>query len=107
MKDNKENTGQTGSFGELGIAPAILGVLANLQYVHPTPIQAQAIPAAIGGKDVVGIAQTGTGKTLAFGVPVIQQLLQKESGALVIVPTRELALQVEETFMKVGAPTRY
>ncbi len=100
----KENTGNINSFAELGIAPAILGVLAKLQYEQPTPIQSQAIPAAVGGKDVVGIAQTGTGKTLAFGIPVIQQLLQKESGALVVVPTRELALQVEEVFIKVGRP---
>lgn len=92
------------SFRNLGIAPSILSVLDRLLYTTPTPIQREAILPAIDGKDVVGIAQTGTGKTLAFGIPVIQQLLAKEGRALVVAPTRELALQIEETFQKVGTP---
>ncbi len=92
------------SFRNLGIAPAILNVLEKLSFTAPTPIQHQAIVPGIAGKDIVGIAQTGTGKTLAFGVPVIQRLLAQGGRALVVVPTRELALQVEETFRKVGAP---
>ncbi|MBP7831854.1 MAG: DEAD/DEAH box helicase [Candidatus Pacebacteria bacterium] len=92
------------TFGNLGIAPNILTVLTNIAYTSPTPIQQQAIGPAIEGKDIVGIAQTGTGKTLAFGVPVIQKMLGGEGTTLILVPTRELAIQVEETFTKVGRP---
>ena len=66
-------------------------------FTTPTPIQQKAIPIAIEGKDVIGIAQTGTGKTIAFGIPMIQRLAQKKGRGLVLVPTRELALQVNET----------
>ena len=92
----------TASFSGLGIAPAILAVVDKLGYTMPTPIQHQAIPLAIEGKDVIGIAQTGTGKTLAFGVPTIQRILASGTKALVLLPTRELAIQVEETFQIVG-----
>lgn len=90
-------------FYGLGIAPGILQVLAKLNFKVPTPIQEQAIPIAVEGKDLVGIAQTGTGKTLAFGIPLIQHVLHGTGLGLVIVPTRELALQIDETFRKVGA----
>ncbi len=89
-------------FYGLGIAPAILNVLSKLNFVEPTPIQAQAIPIAIEGKDVMGIAQTGTGKTLAFGIPVIQSVLKDNGLSLIIAPTRELAQQIDETLVKVG-----
>src|SRR3989338_9130401 len=92
------------TFDGLGIAPAIRDVLARLKYTTPTPIQHQSIPMAIEGKDVIGVAQTGTGKTLAFCIPMIQRLAQGEGRGLVLVPTRELALQVEETLRKVGGP---
>lgn len=90
------------SFSDLGIAPKLLDSLARLQYVVPTPIQQQAIPTAIEGKDLIGIAQTGTGKTLAFGVPMIQRLARVKGRGLVVLPTRELALQVEEALQRVG-----
>ncbi|MBI5221248.1 MAG: DEAD/DEAH box helicase [Candidatus Magasanikbacteria bacterium] len=90
------------NFGELGLAPKLLSVLETNGFIHPTPIQQQAIPFALQGKDVVGIAQTGTGKTLAFGLPMIQILSRNKGQGLVLVPTRELALQVEETLQKVG-----
>lgn len=89
-------------FYGLGIAPKLLQILDRLQYKVPTPIQVKSIPIALEGKDVVGIAQTGTGKTLAFGIPLIQQLAQRKGIGLVILPTRELALQVEETLQKLG-----
>ncbi len=89
-------------FYGLGIAPKLLEILQRAHYVTPTPIQHQSIPIAIQGKDIIGIAQTGTGKTLAFGVPLIQRLAQVKGKGLVILPTRELALQVEETFQKIG-----
>lgn len=93
------------TFDNLGIAPKLLEILQNLKFVHPTPIQEQSIPIAIEGKDLMGIAQTGTGKTLAFGVPMIQRLAQSKGKmkGLIILPTRELALQVEETLRKVGS----
>lgn len=95
---------ETPSFHGLGIAPNILDILHTLRFVEPTPIQAQAIPSAIEGKDVIGVAQTGTGKTLAFGIPILQRLLASEGRGLILLPTRELALQVEETLAKIGKP---
>ncbi len=92
---------QNGFFG-LGIAPVILEKLNKLGFHTPTPIQQKGIPIAMEGKDVIGIAQTGTGKTLAFSLPVIQKLLNKPGRALVLVPTRELAMQVNETVLKFG-----
>ena len=88
------------SFYGLGIAPAFLDVIDRIGFTVPTPIQLKAIPIAMEGKDVIGIAQTGTGKTLAFGLPMIQRLQQSGGRGLVIVPTRELAIQVEETLLK-------
>lgn len=90
------------SFHGLGIAPGLLDILHRHRFVVPTPIQRQAIPVAIQGKDIVGIAQTGTGKTLAFGIPMIQRLSQMKGKGLVVLPTRELALQVDEMLKKVG-----
>jgi len=87
------------SFYGLGIAPQFLEVLERLKFHTPTPIQEKAIPLAIQGQDVIGIAQTGTGKTLAFGIPMIQRLAQKGGRGLVLVPTRELAAQVHESLV--------
>lgn len=96
--ENNHNT-----FYGLGIAPKIIEILTRLKFKVPTPIQYKAIPIAIEGKDVVGIAQTGTGKTMAFGVPMMQRMLQGFDRGLVMVPTRELALQVEEALFKIGS----
>ena len=90
------------TFYGMGIAPKLLEILARLKFTVPTPIQERAIPVAIEGKDLIGIAQTGTGKTLAFGIPMIQHIAQKKSCGLVILPTRELALQVDEALRQVG-----
>ncbi len=90
------------SFEGLGIAPKLLEILNKNNFTVPTPIQHQAIPTAIEGKDVMGIAQTGTGKTMAFGIPMIQRLAQLKGRGLVILPTRELALQVDESLQKLG-----
>ncbi|MFA6431291.1 MAG: DEAD/DEAH box helicase [Candidatus Margulisiibacteriota bacterium] len=90
------------SFYGLGIAPNIIEILDRMRFKTPTPIQLKAIPIAIEGKDIIGVAQTGTGKTLAFGIPMIQRLVQQRGRGLILVPTRELALQVEETIHKVG-----
>ena len=89
-------------FHGLGIAPKFLEILGKNNYVTPTPIQTQSIPVAIQGKDVIGIAQTGTGKTLAFGIPMLQNLVTNKGKGLVLVPTRELAIQVDESIQKIG-----
>jgi len=93
---------QTQGFGGLGIVPKLLQILGRVGYHIPTPIQHKSIPVANEGKDVLGVAQTGTGKTLAFAVPMIQRLAQGKGIGLVLAPTRELAIQIEETFQKVG-----
>src|SRR3990170_4711900 len=98
---NSSNTDS--GFSDLGIAPSLFEALTYMKYTVPTPIKRQAIPVAIQGKDVVGIAQTGTGKTLAFGIPMIQRLAQVKGKGLAILPTRELALQVDEELMKLGS----
>src|SRR3989344_4574092 len=90
-------------FADLGIQENILSVLNQLNFKIPTPIQHKAIPVAIEGKDIVGIAQTGTGKSLAFGIPLIQRLMKLPSSrGLIILPTRELASQINETLQKIG-----
>jgi ATP-dependent RNA helicase RhlE len=97
----------TPSFNELGLAPEILRAVADAGYTVPTPIQAQAIPTILAGKDVMGGAQTGTGKTAGFTLPILQKLLPLANAspsparhpvrALILTPTRELAIQVEES----------
>lgn len=92
------------SFYGLGIAPKILDILERIKFKAPTPIQFKAIPIAIEGKDVIGIAQTGTGKTHAFAIPMVQRLAQKEGSGLVLAPTRELAIQIDEAFQSLAYP---
>ncbi|HRZ87393.1 MAG TPA: DEAD/DEAH box helicase, partial [bacterium] len=98
MEDQSKQ--QHASFYHLGIAPKILEAIERMKFTVPTPIQHKSIPPGIEGKDIIGVAQTGTGKTLAFGVPIIQRLAQGRERALILVPTRELALQIDETFQK-------
>ncbi|MFO0069905.1 MAG: DEAD/DEAH box helicase, partial [Alphaproteobacteria bacterium] len=83
------------NFNALGLRPELLSTLAQMNFTIPTPIQAAAIPPALEGRDVLGTAQTGTGKTGAFGIPLIMRLLNNPRDlALVMTPTRELAVQV-------------
>jgi len=98
MSSNSRLTG----FSGLGIAPGLLNAIARLKFTEPTPIQRRSIPVGLEGKDLIAIAQTGTGKTLAFGIPIIQRMAQIKGRALVIVPTRELAVQVDEALQGVG-----
>lgn len=98
---NTENSEEP-SFHQLGLDPPILKVLDQLKFHTPTPIQAQAIPDGIKGEDIIGVAQTGTGKTMAFGLPIIQRLIRHGGKGLIILPTRELAMQVEEALHKIG-----
>lgn len=88
-------------FSALGVSSGRVEVLSRQKIVEPTPIQEQAIPVALTGRDVMGLAQTGTGKTLAFGLPIAENLRRGES-ALVLAPTRELAYQICETLDLLG-----
>ncbi len=92
----------TDSFHNLGISHEILTILDQLHFKTPTPIQHQSIPAGLAGKDIIGIAQTGTGKTLAFGIPMVQRLQTIAGRGLILLPTRELALQVNEMIQKIA-----
>lgn len=98
-----EQINQTG-FPALGLPPSLLETLDRLGFVTPTPIQENAIPVALTGRDVIGIAQTGTGKTLAFGLPTLARLRPGQM-ALVIAPTRELAQQIDDTLRALGTTT--
>ncbi|HEY4361041.1 MAG TPA: DEAD/DEAH box helicase [Bryobacteraceae bacterium] len=101
------------SFSELTLSPTLKSNLAKHNFTKPTPVQAQAIEPALAGRDLVATAQTGTGKTLAFVLPLIERLSQQiaktpqQSGirAVIMSPTRELALQIEATFLKLAAGT--
>ena len=92
------------TFHDLDIPPQIVEILDRLGFSYPSFIQAKTIPLAIKGKDIVGIAQTGTGKTLAFGIPMLAQLSQSQGRGLILAPTRELAQQIHESFKKIGTP---
>jgi len=94
----------TQSFYGLGIAPKILDILERMKFKTPTPIQLKAIPLALEGKDIIGIAQTGTGKTHSFAIPMIQILAQKKGIGLILAPTRELAIQIDEAFQIIARP---
>jgi superfamily II DNA/RNA helicase len=98
------------SFSSLGLIDQLTRTLATLGYTSPTPVQSQAIPAVLAGRDVMAAAQTGTGKTAGFALPLLQRLTMEGSGlvpnsarALVLVPTRELAEQVHDSFKAYGA----
>lgn len=94
------------TFKDLNIIPSIMGRLSKANYTNPTPIQEQAIPAVLAGRDLLGCAQTGTGKTAAFSVPIIQLLSERSKGqgsksarhirSLILTPTRELAIQIAD-----------
>jgi ATP-dependent RNA helicase RhlE len=101
------------SFSKLGLTPSLCLPLARLGYEQPTPIQAQAIPAVLTGTDLLARAQTGTGKTAAFGLPMIERIVARRYGGrprllrgLVLVPTRELAAQVHRSLCTYGAPAQ-
>ena len=101
------------TFKDLGIIEPILRALKDLGYKHPTPIQEQSIPILLRGKDLLGCAQTGTGKTAAFAIPIIQHLYEESKHnkgkrkirALVVTPTRELAIQIADSFSEYGKYT--
>ena len=95
----------TTSFAELELHPTVLSALRDAGYHTPTPIQRAAIPVARKGRDLIGLAQTGTGKTAAFVLPIVDRLMNgpRRTRALILTPTRELCVQVEESFRKYAA----
>lgn len=96
------------SFDSFHLHPQVAAGITSAGYVEPTPVQSQCIPLIMEGRDVMGLAQTGTGKTAAFVLPVLHRLLQRPRGrvrALVITPTRELAEQTHQAFTTIGAKT--
>ncbi|MGH7673480.1 MAG: DEAD/DEAH box helicase, partial [Gemmatimonadales bacterium] len=96
------------SFAALGLAPELVRAVADEGYARPTPIQQEAIPLALAGRDLIGSAQTGTGKTAAFVLPILQRLAPGARGvlrALILVPTRELAEQVVTSIRAYGRHT--
>src|SRR3954471_20828846 len=91
------------TFAQLGLSPARLSTLEALGFEMPTPIQAKAIPIALAGTDVIGCAQTGTGKTAAFVLPLLERLRPREQhAALILAPTRELALQIHTELQRLA-----
>jgi len=97
-------------FSDLGLSAPLLQALASIGHTVPTPIQAGAIPSLLSGHDLVGIAQTGTGKTAAFGLPMLQRLTASATPrrpsrprALILAPTRELATQIADSLTKLSA----
>ncbi|WP_199583961.1 DEAD/DEAH box helicase [Blastococcus sp. TF02A-30] len=106
MSTDQDDTQHGPTFDDLGLRPELLQALGALGYEEPTPIQLEAIPPLVDGRDLLGQAATGTGKTAAFSLPVLQRLpahrTERTPAALVLVPTRELAVQVSEALHRYG-----
>ncbi|MCV0398137.1 MAG: DEAD/DEAH box helicase [Rhizobiaceae bacterium] len=111
MSSDDKNAPEATSFADLGLSEKVLSAVTDAGYTTPTPIQTGAIPHALEGKDILGIAQTGTGKTASFVLPMLTRLEKGRARArmprtLILEPTRELAAQVEENFIKYGKNSR-
>ncbi|SCV02811.1 LAMI_0H03180g1_1 [Lachancea mirantina] len=105
-KQEEDDDGQLfQSFSDLNLVPELIEACENLKYAKPTPIQAKAIPPALEGSDIIGLAQTGSGKTAAFAIPILNKLWHEQQPyfACVLAPTRELAQQIKETFDSLGS----
>lgn len=102
-KDNYDEKDVT--FASLGVLPELCKAIEELKWIKPSKIQQEAIPVAVKGRDIIGLAETGSGKTGAFAIPIIQSLLERPSRlfALVLTPTRELAYQINDQFQALGA----
>src|ERR1700733_9626535 len=103
MSDKADHPPLPQAFADLGVRPSILRALAEMQFSKPSEIQALLIPRALAGVDILGQARTGTGKTAAFGIPILQRAEKGLSTqAIILVPTRELAVQVEAEIKRLG-----
>src|SRR5258706_1308614 len=103
--DKKALAATTDGFASLGLDPKLVSTLAELGYEEPTPIQRESIPPLLTGKDLIGQAATGTGKTAAFALPMLQRIAESGAGRpqpspMILVPTRELAMQVADAIRK-------
>lgn len=108
-QDEEEGPAQAAkSFEDLGIVESLVEACTTLGYTRPTPIQIASIPPALEGRDLIGLAETGSGKTAAFALPILQALLEKPSHmfGLVLAPTRELAVQIDQQFKALGSVIR-
>ena len=95
------------NFNDFGLSEPLVNALNNMGFVDPTPIQSATIPVAVSGRDILGSAQTGTGKTGAFSIPLIEMLLRNPTkNALVLTPTRELAKQVRDAILEMTKGTQ-
>ncbi|KAF8522185.1 P-loop containing nucleoside triphosphate hydrolase protein [Hysterangium stoloniferum] len=103
--DEAESSAVPTSFKELGIIDPLLEALTAISFNKPTPIQLESIPPALEGRDIIGVAETGSGKTAAFALPILQKLWEEPKGlfACVLVPTRELAFQISQQFESLGS----
>src|SRR5271166_1790263 len=96
-------------FKDMGLHPLLLQAIRDMRYEEPTPIQAEAIPHILAGRDLIATAQTGTGKTAAFLLPILHHLLHKPLGktqALIVTPTRELAQQIDDVCVALAYHTK-
>lgn len=104
---NTDNTSSVTTFSSFDLPKPLSDALETMRYREPTPIQTKAIPVVMEGKDLIGIAQTGTGKTAAFGIPLVKRLFEdKEAQAVILVPTRELAVQIYEVIRQLTQNTK-
>ena len=97
------------NFQQFSLDPRLQAGIKDMGFTRPTPIQEQAIPQVLKGGDLLGVAQTGTGKTAAFALPILQRLTQgklRQTRALIVAPTRELAEQIHQSFIDLGRHTR-
>src|ERR1043166_413360 len=106
MSDKTDHPPVPEAFAALGVRPSILRALAEAKFVTPSEIQNLLIPRALAGVDILGQARTGTGKTAAFGIPVLQKATKGlATQAIILVPTRELCIQVDTELKRLGANT--
>lgn len=103
VEDNPDD--ESKSFAELGVNEVLSEACARLGWKKPSKIQQATLPSALSGKDIIGLAETGSGKTGAFAIPVLQELMEhpQKLFALVLTPTRELAFQIAEQFQALGS----
>lgn len=104
-EEEEEETTPTATFSSLGVHPSICEACESMGFKNPTPIQTQAIPEALSGRDIIGLAQTGSGKTAAFSIPILQALWDNPRPlfACVLAPTRELAYQISQQIEALGS----
>src|ERR1700761_7392858 len=106
MSEKNEQAAVPEAFAALGVRNSILRALGELHFLQPSEIQSLLIPRALAGVDILGQARTGTGKTAAFGIPVLQKAIKGLSTqAIILVPTRELAVQVQAEIQRLGKNT--